>query len=180
MRSGLLGEQQLYDEVLLAVTTDLPDLDDPEGLARSWVAELRAELLADQAGWPAETDYDRLQAAFADLAGLDVEVLQGCEDHWAAKALLDARAGDPPRGVAWFTPPDVWHAIDEGMLEVNVWHGSTANVAPGDAAARRRAGRARAARSRGPLRRGPGGGLRPLAASASERIVLIVLVRSGL
>ena len=38
VRSGLLGEQQLYDEVLLAVTTDLPDLDDPEGLARSWVA----------------------------------------------------------------------------------------------------------------------------------------------
>ena len=133
VRSGLLGEQQLYDEVLLAVTTDLPDLDDPEGLARSWVAELRAELLDDQAGWPAETDYDRLQAAFTDLAGLGVEVLQGCEDHWAAKALLDARAGDPPRGVAWFTPPDVWHAIDEGMLEVNVWHGSTANVAPGDA-----------------------------------------------
>jgi hypothetical protein len=62
-------------------------------------------------------------------------VLQGCDDHWAAKAVLDLRAaaGDPPRGVAWFTPPDVWHAVDEGMLEVNVWHGDTANAAPGDA-----------------------------------------------
>jgi len=62
-------------------------------------------------------------------------VLQGCEDHWAAKALLDERAavGSPPRGVAWFTAPDVWHAVDEGMLEVNLWHGNTANAAPGDA-----------------------------------------------
>ena len=26
----------------------------------------------------------------------------------------------------------MWHAIDHGMLELNVWHGDTANVAPGD------------------------------------------------
>ena len=32
----------------------------------------------------------------------------------------------------WFTPSDVWHAIDEGMLEVNLWHPTTANAAPGD------------------------------------------------
>jgi hypothetical protein len=37
-----------------------------------------------------------------------------------------------PAGVAWFTPTDVWHAIDAGMLEVNLWHGTTANAAPGD------------------------------------------------
>ena len=62
-------------------------------------------------------------------------VLQGCDDHWSAKAVLDERtaAGDPPRGIAWFTPSDVWHAVDEGMLEVNLWHGDTANAAPGDA-----------------------------------------------
>jgi hypothetical protein len=34
--------------------------------------------------------------------------------------------------VAWFTPADVWHAVDEGMLEVNLWHGTTANAAPED------------------------------------------------
>jgi hypothetical protein len=34
--------------------------------------------------------------------------------------------------VAWFTAPDVWHAVDHGMLELNVWHGDSANVAPGD------------------------------------------------
>ncbi len=135
VRAGLLGERELYDEVVLAITTELPSrAADAEGLAGAWVREFRAELKADQAGWPAVTDYDRLQGAFAELATGDVVVLQGCDDHWAAKALLDARAadGDPPRGIAWFTPPDVWHAIDEGMLEVNLWHGSTANAAPGD------------------------------------------------
>ena len=80
---------------------------------------------------------DRLRPArrraFAEVEASGVVVLQGCEDHWVAKRLLDDRAGDPPRGVAWFTPPDVWHAVDEGMLEVNLWHGTTANAAPGDA-----------------------------------------------
>ena len=136
VRSGLLGEQVLYDEVALAVRTELPALaSSADALARAWVGELREELAVEQAGWPEVTDHDRLQAAFAEIAHGDVVVLQGCEDHWAATRLLEGRRalGAVPRGVAWFTPPDVWHAIDEGMLEVNLWHGSTANAAPGDA-----------------------------------------------
>ncbi len=136
VRAGLLGEQELYDEVLLAITAELPSRqEEATGLARAWIAEFRDELAADQATWPAETDYDRLQRAFAALDALGVVVMQGIDDHWSATALLDARAaaGNRPRGVAWFTPPDVWHAIDEGMLEVNLWHGDTANAAPGDA-----------------------------------------------
>ena len=135
VRAGLLTEQELYDEVVLAITSELPTSEAPGDLARAWIAQYRAELAADESAWPAVTDYDRLQAALAELSAADVVVLQGYEDHWAAKAVLDARAaaGSSPRGVAWFTPSDVWHAIDEGMLEVNVWHGSTANVAPGDA-----------------------------------------------
>jgi len=134
VRSGLLDDAGLFAEVLLAVRSELPDTADPEHVARSWIEEFREELARDQAVWPEVTDYDRLQAAFADLGAADIVVLQGCEDHWTAKELLDERAeaGNPPRGVAWFTPPDVWHAIDEGMLEVNVWHATTANVAPGD------------------------------------------------
>ena len=134
VRSGLLDEPTLYDEVLLAIRSELPDTADPERLATSWIEECRAELDADQRGWPETTDYDRLQSAFAELQTGGIVVLQGCEDHWAAKRLLEERAAtaEPPLGVAWFTQPDVWHAIDEGMLEVNVWHASTANVAPGD------------------------------------------------
>ncbi len=136
VRSGLLDEETLYDEVLLAVTTELDEAgDDAATRARSLIEEFRDELARDELDWPDRTDYDRLQSAFDELAVNDIVVLQGCDDHWSAKELLDRRAaaGTSPRGVAWFTPPDVWHAIDEGMLEVNVWHGDTANVAPGDA-----------------------------------------------
>ena len=121
VRSGLLDDAGLYDEVLLAIRSELPDTADPEAVARSWIQQCRAELDADQRDWPETTDYDRLQAAFAELEAGGVAVLQGCEDHWAAKRLLEERAaaGAPPRGVAWFTQPDVWHA-------------TTANVAPGD------------------------------------------------
>jgi hypothetical protein len=44
-----------------------------------------------------------------------------------------AERGAPPAGIAYFTHADVWHAVEHGMLELNVWHGSSANVAPGDA-----------------------------------------------
>ena len=132
VRAGLLDEQAVYDEVVLAVAAELPDADAP-AVARAWVSEFRDELRADAEGWPEVTDHDRLLAAFGVLESADVVVLQGCEDHWSAKAALEERADHPPRGVVWFTPPDVWHAVDEGMLEVNVWHPSTANVAPGDA-----------------------------------------------
>jgi hypothetical protein len=133
VRSGLFAQEELYGEVLLAVTSELPSVEDPEALARTWIAEFRDEWSRDASTWPSTTDYDRLQSAFAEMRAADIVVLQGCEDHWAAKEVLDAGAGDRPRGVAWFTRPDVWHAIDEGMLEVNVWHADTANVAPGDA-----------------------------------------------
>ncbi len=132
VRSGLLGERELRDEVLLAITTELPGVESPGTVADQWVAEFREELRSDAAQWPDQTDYHRLQLAFATLEAGGLVVLQGCEDHWSAKAVLDERRQNPPRGIAWFTPPDVWHAIDEGMLEVNVWHPSTANVAPGD------------------------------------------------
>ena len=39
-----------------------------------------------------------------------------------------AAEGSRPRGIAYFTPTDVWHAVEHQMLEVNVWHGDSANV----------------------------------------------------
>ncbi|HET8560693.1 MAG TPA: hypothetical protein VFL69_09265 [Marmoricola sp.] len=131
VRSGLLAPDALEAEVTGAVATDHPELPAAE-TARSWIAEERAAWAADAQAWPVPTDHDRLQAAFARLEQHGIEVLQGCADHWVARDLLRRRGDDPPRGVAWFTPPDVWHAIDEGMLEVNLWHGTTANAAPGD------------------------------------------------
>lgn len=132
VRSGLLTGDELEAEVTAVVATDHPDLPAAE-TARRWIAEEHAAWVADAAGWVGPTDHDRLQAAFDRLGDHDIVVLQGCADHWAARDLLRRREPDLPRGVAWFTPADVWHAIDEGMLEVNLWHASTANAAPGDA-----------------------------------------------
>jgi hypothetical protein len=135
VRAGLISSSELQDEVVRAVTEDLPArAAEAEELARVWVEEAREELRVEQQGWPEATDYERLQTVFDELEILDIVVLQACEDHWAAQRILDERqaAGRPPRGIAWFTPPDVWHAVDEGMLEVNLWHGTSANAAPGD------------------------------------------------
>jgi len=137
VRAGLLSEENEVSEVVAAIEAELPDHDpdshaEAASLARRWVADAHDELEREQADWPEVTDHDLLQAAFTDLEAAGVVVLQGCADHWSAKVELDARADSPPRGIAWFTPPDVWHAIDEGMLEVNLWHATTANAAPGD------------------------------------------------
>ena len=129
VRAGLLDDGAMQAEVAEAISAELPGLDSAV-LARAWLAVARRELLADQQAWPESTDHDRLQAAFADLQSAGLAVLQGCEDHWVARATLDAES---PAGVVWFTPSDVWHAIDHGMLEVNVWHATGANIAPGDA-----------------------------------------------
>jgi hypothetical protein len=134
VRAGLLDEQTCRREVAAALSAESKDLD-AEALARRWVAAERQQLMDDQAGWTRPTDHDRLMAAFDELADARVVVLQGVDDHWTAKAELErlAAAGTRVAGVAWFTHPDVWHAIDHGMLEINIWHADTANVAPGDA-----------------------------------------------
>lgn len=113
-----------------ALRSDHSELD-AEATADSWIAAAEADWRAEAAGWSARTDYDRLQEAFGALEARGVVVMQACADHWAAHDEL-ARRVPTPRGIAWFTAPDVWHAVDEGMLEVNLWHGTTANAAPGD------------------------------------------------
>ena len=135
VRSGLLLDDEVFDEVVLAVESEVPDrADESHAVARAWIEEAREELIRDQVAWPEATDYERLQTAFTELELADVVVLQGVDDHWSAKAELDRRGaeGRLPKAVVWFTPSDVWHAIDEGMLEVNLWHPTTANAAPGD------------------------------------------------
>jgi hypothetical protein len=135
VRAGLSRSEEVQADVAAAIAAELPDkAEEADALAEAWIREAREELRVEQQSWPEATDHDRLQSAFAELEIADLVVLQGCEDHWAAKAALDdrARAGDPPRGIVWFTPSDVWHAVDEGMLEVNLWHGDTANAVPED------------------------------------------------
>lgn len=130
VRSGLGSPEEVRAQVIEALRSDLPGLD-AEATATTWITESTEAWHVEASGWSARTDYDRLQEAFAALEARGVVVLQACADHWSAHAELERR--DPrPRGIAWFTVPDVWHAVDEGMLEVNLWHGTTANAAPGD------------------------------------------------
>ncbi|MCZ4497541.1 MAG: hypothetical protein JWQ74_94 [Marmoricola sp.] len=131
VRSGLVSGEELTDVVLAAVGEDHRDLDGPT-TAAAWIAEAEQAWREDASSWPGLTDFDRLQQVFAALEADGVVVLQGCSDHWAARDELVRRV-PTPRAVAWFTAPDVWHAVDEGMLEVNLWHATTANAAPGDA-----------------------------------------------
>jgi hypothetical protein len=129
VRSALWSPEEVRAQVVAAIQADHPGL--PAGAtADAWIAESRAAWQQDAATWPEVTDHDRLSDAFALLEREGILVLQGVADHWVARDALEH--GTPVAGVAWFTPTDVWHAIDDGMLEVNLWHASTANAAPGD------------------------------------------------
>jgi len=131
VRSGLLEDTDVLAQAEAAIATDHPELAARE-TAVAWVVEARVAWIADAATWPEVTDHDRLARAFSALERQGIVVLEGVADHWVARDELRRRT-PKPAGVAWFTPTDVWHAIDAGMLEVNLWHGSTANAAAGDA-----------------------------------------------
>ena len=126
VRSGLLAPETLLAEVESVLSADHPGEDVS---ARDVIALERAAWAEDAAKWSHPTDYERIQVALASIAGLGVEVMQAVPDHWAVKARL-AEGG--VIGAAWFTAADVWHAVDEPMLEVNLWHASGANASPGD------------------------------------------------
>ncbi|MGH1562864.1 DUF6891 domain-containing protein [Mumia sp. DW29H23] len=148
VRAGLVDTATCVQEVAVAAREDAGRAGaDAEAEARRLVEEERAALAVDRESWPTRTDYDALQDAFAVLTGAGFSVLQGVEDHWQAAAEIRAAGGtglpgtglpgtELPRtglrGVVWFTPSDVWHAVDHGMLEINVWHPDSANIADGD------------------------------------------------
>ena len=133
VRAGYGDAAALRTEVAAAVRSDR-DSADPDAVARELVTGALDQLRTEQDGWPATTDYDRFAAALEELTTRGIAVLPYVDDHWAAAAELERRdnRGERVTGIAWFTPPDVWHAVDHGMLELNLWHGDSANVAPGD------------------------------------------------
>jgi hypothetical protein len=134
VRSGFRLPGEVHSDVYDAVLDELRDCQAARQLTEQLVEEARRALERDAETWPEVTGYDRLQAALAEAQAADVVVLQACEDHWSANELLQQRSreGRTPWGIAYFTLSDVWHAIEHDMLEVNLWHGSSANVADGD------------------------------------------------
>jgi hypothetical protein len=133
VRAGYLDDAAVVAEVSHAVRHD-NGVKDPDYVAAEIVGSAVAELESEQRSWPPVTDYECLQRAFAEMRAAGVLVLEYVDDHWAATSELTARddRGEAVRGIAWFTPSDVWHSVRHSMLELNLWHGDTANVAPGD------------------------------------------------
>ncbi len=135
VRSGfrLPGEvrSDVYDAV---VDEQVCDPAETQRLTDDLLSAARRSHEEAASTWPDVTEFDRLQAAFGVLENAGIVVLQACEDHWSANELLEQRSSEQrtPWGIAYFTLPDVWHAIEHDMLEVNLWHGSSANVAAGD------------------------------------------------
>lgn len=132
--SGYRAPTDVRAEVLAAVRGEVRDDATAQRLTDEYLADAETARDAAAAGWPEPSGFDRLQAALAELRSGGVVVLEAVDDHWDADERLASlrRDGGSPRGLAYFTITDVWHAVEHGMLEVNVWHGDTANVAPGD------------------------------------------------
>ncbi len=133
--SGYKTAAEVRADVLEAVLDEVTDPAEAASLADEYIAQAEQDRAEASTSWPSTTGFDHLQAAIADLRSAGVIVLEACEDHWAADAALKHAAtdGGPPTGIAYFTHADVWHAVEHGMLELNVWHATSANVAPGDA-----------------------------------------------
>ncbi len=134
VRSGFLDDVAVRAEVAEAAREDLSFGEAAVTVAAEVVGAEVALLLDEQQDWPQTTDVDRLEAALAELETKGLVVLRACDDHWDATAALTRldEAGESAPGVLFFTHTDVWHAVDHEMLELNLWHGDTANVAVGD------------------------------------------------
>jgi hypothetical protein len=134
VRSGYRPDDVVRADLFEALVDEVGDTDRASELTDSYLEQGRADWIREAASWPAETDFDRMRAAFAELESADIVVLEAIEDHWVVSGLLTdrAQAGSAPRGVAYFTSTDVWHAVEHGMLEINLWHGSQANVTDSD------------------------------------------------
>lgn len=134
VRSGYLSDGDVRSELYAAVLDEERDPAEAQRLTGAYLSRAEADRAEAERSWPTPSGFDRLQAAFEDLRLAGVLVLEACEDHWAANEALRSAtaAGHQLVGIAYFTQPDVWHAVEHGMLELNVWHASTANIAADD------------------------------------------------
>lgn len=132
--SGYRRRDDVRGDVYDALLDEVKDAEEAAVLTDRYLNEAHAALEQSASGWPSPAAFDRLQAAFTDLRSAGVVVLEAVDDHWVANDALQraAEEGGRPWGIVYFTPADVWHAVEHGMLELNVWHGTGANVAPGD------------------------------------------------
>lgn len=95
-------------------------------LVQQLVPELLRARVRDQGGWPAVTDCDRLDAAFADLTRSGIVSRQNftcCQTCGTAEIGAEiegeAAAGLVPRGYAFYHQQDTERAVEGGGLYVS-------------------------------------------------------------
>ena len=134
LRSGYRSADEVRADVMDAVRAEVGSPGEAARLTDEYVSDALAAWREEAGSWPEPTQHDRLIEALGTLEAEGVVVLQAVDDHWAANDRLAelAQRGTPPRGVAFFTQTDVWHAVEHGMLEVNLWHADSANVLDSD------------------------------------------------
>jgi hypothetical protein len=134
LRSGYRSDDDVRADVREAVLDEVGDPVEADRLTDDYLADAARSWGEEAAGWPARTQHDALVDAFDALRSAGVLVLEAVDDHWAANDVLVGleQRGASPRGLAYFTHTDVWHAVEHQMLEINLWHGNRANVSDSD------------------------------------------------
>jgi hypothetical protein len=134
LRAGYRSTDEVRADVYEAVLAEVGDAAEAGRLTDEYLSDADREWRREAVRWPEQTRYGALLAAFDELRSAGVLVLEAVDDHWAANDVLVAleERGESPRGLAYFTHTDVWHAVEHEMLEINLWHGNRANVADSD------------------------------------------------
>ena len=135
VRSQLLDADAQLVSLEAAVRAALPDTD-AGILARAWLAAERKQHVVDAQSWQRPTDHDRLVAALQECREHDVVVELGVVDpddlRGRVTSQLARRGPDKPiRGVVWASEPDVFHAVDQHVLDLRPLR-ADATAAPHD------------------------------------------------
>lgn len=118
--AGLLDASACRAELAAAIRAELPQqATNGDVLARAWLAKAVADQAEQARTWPTPTDTDRLDAALTECEEHEVLVFRGVEGPQVVAEELEQRTG--LRGALWFTPSEVWHAVDHGELTLTLW-----------------------------------------------------------
>ena len=101
VRAGLLSADEAHAEVVTAIRQNPQRAGEVDALNRRLDRRGREQGSASTRAGRRRPTTSGCSRRSRRLALDDVEVLQGCEDHWAAKRLIEERtaAGTAPRGV---------------------------------------------------------------------------------
>lgn len=120
VRSSIRADDEQLAELVAACRDELPHLP-AEPIARAFWLAARKDWLGEAAGWPEETNYDRLVGAFAECRGNGVLVRGVAGESLDPAAALLAEH-QPERGLLWFTERDIAAALDRPVLSMTLIH----------------------------------------------------------